>query len=66
MPKDRGYVEKVVQKAYDVITGNTTKGGAGQAHKQVSDRYNEIDRINKELDNSAPQDTDYTKKIFEK
>ena len=66
MPKESGYVEKVVQKAYDAITGNTTKGGAGQAHKQVQDHYNEIDRINKELDKTSPQDTDYTKKIFEK
>jgi hypothetical protein len=66
MPKDRGYVEKVVQKAYNVITGNTTKGGAGQAARQRDDHYNEIDRINRELNDSAPQDTKHTQKIFEK
>jgi hypothetical protein len=65
MPKDKGYIDKVLEKAGDFMFGKGTGVSVGEGAREIKQHRSRIDEINRELDNTASGDTEHTKKIFE-
>lgn len=59
------YFESVFKKASDWMFGKDTGVSVGEAAKNIRERRNRIDEVNRQLENTSPQDTERTKKIFE-
>ncbi len=62
----KSVVDKVLEKAGDYMFGKDTGVSVGEGVKSIKTHRNRIDEINRELEDTAPQDTDRTKRIFEK
>lgn len=60
------YFDKVLEKASDFMFGKDTGVSVGEAKDSIREHRNRIDEINDELDNTSPQDTEHTRKIFDK
>jgi hypothetical protein len=59
------YFDKVFKKASDWMFGEDTGVSVGEGARDLRQHRNRIDEVNRQLDNTAPQDTKNTQKIFE-
>lgn len=61
----KSFVDKIIDKASDTIFGKESVTGSN-APDDLRKGRNRIDEVNRQLEDTSPQDTENTKRIFEK
>ena len=64
--KGAGFVDDILEKAGDIIFGKDTGVSVGEAAEDLTKRRNRLDDINRQLEDTSPDDTPLTKEIFKK